>query len=228
MAKRLSDKQKDEILRKFKEGKSADVLATEFNCTKSTILRNLKKNIGEIEYKSINFKNSSPEEVLPLKEDIKRDLIISNHFKEEVNEEILSNQNQLDKKIEDNVDSEFSHFIELTPLNEDVENSTQKDLSSVPISEISLPKIVYMVVDKKTELEIKTLKDFPEWQFLSENELKRKTIQLFPDMKTAKRYCGNDQKVIKVPNTRVFEVAAPILTSRGISRIISDNQLISL
>ena len=30
---------------------------------------------------------------------------------------------------------------------------------------ISLPKVVYMVVDKKIELEIKLLKDFPEWDF---------------------------------------------------------------
>ena len=155
-------------------------------------------------------------------------MIISNQINLKGNEEILSYQNQLDTKIEESIDSEFSHFIELTPLNEDIDNSLQKDLSSVPISETSLPKVVYMVVDKKIELEIKTLGDFPEWQFLSENELKRKTIQLFTDLKTAKRNCGNDQKVLKVPNTRVFEIVAPILTSRGISRIISDNQLISL
>ena len=157
-----------------------------------------------------------------------KDMIISNQINLKGNEEILSYQNQLDTKIEESIDSEFSHFIELTPLNEDIDNSLQKDLSSVPISETSLPKVVYMVVDKKIELEIKTLGDFPEWQFLSENELKRKTIQLFTDLKTAKRNCGNDQKVLKVPNTRVFEIVAPILTSRGISRIISDNKLISL
>ena len=53
----------------------------------------------------------------------------------------------------------------------------QKDLSSVPISEISLPNMAYMVVDKKIELEIKTLRDYPEWNFLSDNELQRKTIE---------------------------------------------------
>ena len=40
----------------------------------------------------------------------------------------------------------------------------------------------------KYELEIKLLKDFPEWQFLSENELTRKTIEIFEDIKTAKKY----------------------------------------
>ena len=37
-----------------------------------------------------------------------------------------------------------------------------------------------MIVDKKIELEIKTLKDYPEWQFLSEKcDLNRKTIEIF-------------------------------------------------
>ena len=47
-------------------------------------------------------------------------------------------------------------------------------------------------------------------------------------MKAAKRSCNNEQKVIKVPNTKVFEIVAPILISRGISRIISDDKLIAL
>ena len=60
-----------------------------------------------------------------------------------------------------------SHFVEITPLDYEIENSPQKDLSSVPISEIDFPKVVYMIVDKKIELEIKYLKDYPEWQFLT-------------------------------------------------------------
>ena len=85
-----------------------------------------------------------------------------------------------------------------------------------------------MVVNKKIELEIKNLKDFPDWHFLSEDELKRKTIQIYNDIKIAKRFCNKEQKVIKVPNTDVFKIVAPILISRGISRIVNDNQLISL
>ena len=37
-----------------------------------------------------------------------------------------------------------------------------------------------------------------------------------------------DQKVIKVPNPNVFKIASKIMVSRGIKRIISDKQLISL
>ena len=33
-----------------------------------------------------------------------------------------------------------SSFIEITPLDQEIDNATQKDLSSVPLSEIDFPK----------------------------------------------------------------------------------------
>ena len=85
-----------------------------------------------------------------------------------------------------------------------------------------------MIVNKKTELEIKFLKDYPEWQFLAEEELSRKTIEIFSDLKVAKRSCNKDQKVIKVPNTNVFKIVSSQLIAKGITRIISAEQLIAL
>ena len=85
-----------------------------------------------------------------------------------------------------------------------------------------------MIVDKKIELETKYLKDYPNWQFLSNDELERKTIEIFEDLKIAKRSCNKEQRVIKVPNTEVFKIVSPFLLSRGISRIVSDDKLIAL
>ena len=85
-----------------------------------------------------------------------------------------------------------------------------------------------MIVDKKIELEIKLLKDFPAWGFLPKDDLNRKTIEIYLDLKLAKRCCNKEQKVIKVPNTNVFKIAAPFLISKGISRIVSDDKLIAL
>ena len=65
-------------------------------------------------------------------------------------------------------------------------------------------------------------------QFLSQQELERKTIQVFYDVKIAKRFCNKEQKVIKVPNTKVFEIVSPYLLNRGISRIVSADKLIAL
>jgi hypothetical protein len=85
-----------------------------------------------------------------------------------------------------------------------------------------------MIVDKKIELKTKYLKDYPNWQFLSNDELERKTIEIFEDLKNAKRSCNKEQRVIKVPNTEVFKIVSPFLLSRGISRIVSDDKLIAL
>ena len=219
MAKRLSQKQKEDISRKFIEGYSIDLLTEEFNSTKLTIERYLKKTLGEYEYKSIKSKN-----VINHKNKKKTDSVISDQSIKEKG----SHEDDSDVKIVDSKNMEFSPFTEIVPLHEEIQDLTRKDLSSVPISEISFPKVVYMVVDKKIELEIKTLRDYPEWNFLSDNELQRKTIEIFSDLKTAKSFCSPDQKVIKVTNTKVFEIAAHILNSKGITRIVSDKTLIAL
>ena len=227
MAKRLTNIQKDEILKKFQNGNSVSDLSEIYNCTKNTIIRNLKKALGEKQYKklaikkSINQKNGfTAENSIEYRNN--KDLI-----KEDKNEN-KSSQKEFNGDLINYENMEFSTFTEIVPLDQDIDNLPQKDISSVPISEIDFPKIVFMIVDKKIELEIKLLKDYPEWSFLSEKELERKTIKIYEDLKTAKRFCNVDQKVIKVPNTKVFEIVAPILNARGISRIVSEKVLISL
>ena len=43
-----------------------------------------------------------------------------------------------------------------------------------------------MIVDKKIEIEIKLLKDFPEWDFLPNIDLNRKAIEIYSDLNIAK------------------------------------------
>ena len=60
MTKRLTEKQKEEIKSNFLDNQSVDFLSEKFNCTKSTIIRNLKKSIGEIKYREmLNKSNAS-------------------------------------------------------------------------------------------------------------------------------------------------------------------------
>ena len=226
MAKRLTEKQKDELVKLFISGINIEQLSTQFNCTKLTISRNLKKNLGESKYNEL-AKKSKLDNKLNDNKNKEIDYLYKNNIdiKNESNDKNF--QEISNKKPEEDL-FESSQFFEVTPLNYDIENISQKDFSSVPISEIDLPKTVFMIVDKKVELEIKYLKDYPKWQFLSQEEQKRKTIEIYSDLKIAKSFCGKDQNVIKVPNTTVFKIAAPILLSRGISRIVSSDKLISL
>ena len=210
MAKRLSTLKKKEILNLFINGKfSIDELSNKFECTNPTIIRNLKKELGNEKYQEIIALGKTKKNLQPSNEDMKYE----------------GNQNH---SLFLNVDEPESNFVELTPLDYEIENIPRKELSSVPIEKIEFPKIVYMIVSKNIELEIKLLKDYPEWEFLPKEDLKRKTIEIYFDLKTAKRDCSKEQKVIKVPNTDVFRIASSFLLNKGISRIVSAEKLISI
>ena len=225
MAKRLTEKQKSEIAEYFKNGKTIEALSEEFNCTISTISRNLKKNLGEIIYKQLLENNHNFHELSLEQKDIKKKNDPELAKKSSKNE--FSNEQTFDVN---QIDNNFSstEFVEISPLDFEIENVPRKELSSIPIKQIDFPKTVYMVVHKNIELEIKLLKDYPEWEFLPNEDLQRKTIEIYFDLKLAKRACNKEQKVIKVPNTDVFRIVSPILISRGISRIVSDEKLIAL
>ena len=224
LAKRLTEKQKEEIKINFLDNQSVEFLSEKFNCTKTTIIRNLKKSLGEIKYKEIlNRLNATF--------DLKNENLLVND-NQQINEKNKINKTD-DTSISINISNEdkinpFESFIEITPLDHNFEAVSQKDISSIPLSEIKLPNMVFLIVKKEIELETKYLKDYPEWQFLPQNDLQRKTIEIHFDLKTAKRICNKDQKVIKVPNTDVFRIVAPILMSRGISRIVTAENLISI
>ena len=222
MAKRLSEEQKKEIIIGFTNGKTIDFLSKNFTCTKSTIIRNLKKTLGEPEYQELINQGKKLKNISSRKQGEKSRKIISDSESKK-SSYLLSvvNSNEGDFLTQDS-------FLEIAPLNYEIENVPRKELSSIPIAEMDFPDVVFMIVDKKIELEIKQLRDYPDWQFLPSDDLKRKTIEIFFDLKIAKRFCTKEKKVIKVPNPDVFRIVSPILISRGISRIVSSDKLIAL
>ena len=227
MAKRITEKQKKEITEFFESGESIDFISRKYNCTKLTIIRNLKNNIGEKKYKELSSKNKS----LRLQTS-KEDNQINNFLnKQSENVSINDNSEDLKKAKSKITESDFipeDSFLEIAPIDYEVDDTSRKELSSVSLSEVDFPKVVYMIVDKKIELDIKLLKDFPEWEFLPQDDLNRKTIEIFFDLNLAKRSCSKEQKVLKVPNTDVFRIATPALIKKGISRIVCAQNLIAL
>tara|TARA_B100001093_G_scaffold217640_1_gene208788 strand:+ start:132 stop:818 length:687 start_codon:yes stop_codon:yes gene_type:complete len=228
LAKRLSPREKNEIIQSFTEGNSLDFISRKFERAKLTIIRSLKKDLGDKKYIELNNKIKFQKENIFFAENQNDETVTSELNNTPSNEELVEIQNLSKNHNESTLISESS-FLEITPLLDyEIEDESRKDLSSIPISDVDLPKIVYMIVDKNIELIIKLLKDYSDWCFLPEDDLNRKTIEIYLDLKIAKRFCSKDQKVIKVPNTNVFRITAPLLKSRGISRIISVDKLISL
>ena len=211
----------------FKSGTDIDALSQKYSCTNSTITRNLKKNLGESKYKDFINKSKSlkekPETNKNKTNDLEEKIFDNEDFKNDYKDHKVLNEN-----ITSSTFAPIDSFFEIAPIAYEIDNAQRKELSSVPLSEVDFPKIVYMVVDKKIELEIKLLKDFPEWRFLPQDDLSRKTIEIFFDLNLAKKSCNKDQKVLKVPNTNVFKIAAPILLAKGISRIVCAENLIAL
>ena len=198
MPRKITEKEIKNLVDDFKSGTLINSLVKSYGYTKATINKYLKKNINENEFKLLTKAQLD-------ENDLDKEYHLTN------------NQKSSDYE---------SDFYELEPVDIKIDEEKQKDLSSVPLENINFPKVVYMIVDKNTELETKLLRDFPSWQFLPEEDLNRKTIEIYFDIKVAKRNCNKVKKVIKVPNTNVFKIAAPILLSRGISRIVSEEQLI--
>ena len=227
MPKKVSEKEKQELVMAFLNGQAIEDLAEKFNISKITITRHLKKEISEHEYKEIIKKSKSLEKQAETNKSQTENLLKGNFD----NEDIRNNTND-PKILNENITSSnfepIDSFFEIAPVDYEIDNSSRKELSSVSLSEVDFPRVVYMVVDKKIELEIKLLKDFPEWQFLPKDDLCRKTIEIFFDLNLAKRSCNKEQKVLKVPNTDVFRIASPVLIAKGISRIVCAENLIAL
>ena len=59
LTKRLTEKQKGEMVESFKSGWDIDALSQKYACTNSTIIRNLKKNLAELEFKNLFNKSKS-------------------------------------------------------------------------------------------------------------------------------------------------------------------------
>ena len=253
ISRRLTKTQKSEILKAYIAGDNTNFLAEKYSCSPNTINRTVKSLLPDSEYKLLKKKRSNIlnktiklvdnetlkedkgnlnfelEETLDTSEVHKMDALDdkdSDSFCDELDSKNIYDENQ-DFDINDqDIDGDFK-LIE--PLVSDFYFDQDKQKSDFEILKYeSLPEIVYMIVDKKVELDLKLISDLPEWSFLPENELQRNAILLFTNQRSAKRNCARTQRVIKVPNTSVFKISKSYLISKGISRLILDDSIIAL
>jgi hypothetical protein len=122
-------------------------------------------------------------------------------------------------------DGDGQTFVVL-PLGQAIED--RPSLSVQPLVPADLPASVYMLVDKTVELDIKPLKDLPELGTLPEGEEERQALVVYANPRQAKRYCGRNQRVIKVPDSGVLARTAPYLLSQGVTRLVVEGALYSL
>ena len=149
-------------------------------------------------------------------------------------DEFVEDQYSVNQKIKDhdkdkNNQNFDENFEEIAPLVSGFDFDLKKQKSDFEILDYEcLPESVYMIVDKKVELELQLISDLPEWSFLPEEELQRKAILLFANQRSAKRICSRSQRVIKIPNTSIFKLSKSYLISKGITRLILEDSIIGL
>ena len=212
MPKKVSELEKKAILDSFISGKDIKEISKIYKYSPITIARQLKKFLSNDDFEDLKVKNNK----------------FSKSNKKNVNYSIeISKDN---KNLENNIEKEnySDEVFEVIPIINGLDLDNQKELASEPIINAQLPEVVYLIVDKKIELVPRLLKDYPGWSYMPEEDLQRITLEIFADPKHAKKFCSKNEKTIKIPNSKVFIMASKLLKSKGISRIIFGDLLLSL
>ena len=119
-------------------------------------------------------------------------------------------------------------FHEVIPLVSEFGLIETQEIVCKPFSKGILPSQVYLVVDRSVELEIRCLEEFPELGLVKEEDKARQVLCLFATQRNAKRNCGRNQRVIKIPDSNLFSITIPFLLSRGITRLLLESTLITI
>ncbi|OKH27827.1 helix-turn-helix domain-containing protein [Chroogloeocystis siderophila] len=98
----------------------------------------------------------------------------------------------------------------------------------LPLSEASLPKTCYLVIDRASELITRPLRDFGDLGQIPTGETQQRTLPVFDNHRVARRFSTKRDKVIKIPDSRLLQKTRSHLQAKGITRLLVDGQVYSL
>ena len=243
--RRLSESEKQDLVGRYKAGESTAALAEAFGCSPNTVTRTVKALLPPEAYAALKASRQKTGTITPTPTvaPAAEEESSANAVQDEDNDEGASTLalddaddfgedtdevNDEEGSTEDDVSAASQTFTELVPLVGVADLSDRVPVEVQPLLPGCLPNSVYMLVDKVVELDARPLRDFPELGHLEESELDREGLLLYGNPRAAKRQCGRSQRVIKVPDTAVFERTSEYLLARGITRLVMDGSLIAL
>ena len=231
--RRLSDSEKQVLVGRYKAGESTAALAEAFGCSPNTVSRTVKALLPADAYAALKASRqkglaSSPQAVITEVEEPKADSLSGDDSSLALDDADDFGEDPEEELAEDDDNGNAETFTELVPLL-GVGNLSDRPLNQAqPFSVDLLPDSAYMLVDKVVELDARPLKEFPELGLLDDAEQERQGLCLFASPRAAKRQCGRSQRVIKVPDTALFQRTSSYLLARGITRLVLDGTLIAL
>ncbi|MEA5391418.1 hypothetical protein VB738_09120 [Cyanobium gracile UHCC 0139] len=143
-------------------------------------------------------------------------------------DDLLTSDDSDDEGSDDGTDGSINPFQPIPVVLLDDGAPAGADGRLQPLASAALPSSAYMLVDKTVELQARPLSEFPELGRLPAAELERQALVVFLNPRQAKRQCGRTQRVIKLPDLKVFELTAPYLLAQGISRVVIEGSLYAL
>lgn len=242
---RLTDSQKRELVERYRSGESTAALAEAFGCSVNTVSRTARVLL-------------TPEAYEALKKERARGGGAGSQAAVESGSQaaVQPDRLQVEATPADPIDEQDSATLALDDADDfgdaledagEAEEEPEQDFHTVAVltGQISLemespapacrpmgpgvlPESVYMLVDKLVELDPQPLSAFQELGAMAAADQDRQAIGLYASPRTAKRQCGRNQRVIKVPDSQVFERTSRYLLARGITRLVLDGTLIAL
>ena len=231
--RRLSDSEKQDLVGRYKAGESTSALAEAFGCSPNTVSRTVKALLPADAYAALKGSRQKglatpPPPTVTQAEEPEADSLKEDDSSLALDDADDFGEDSEEELAEDDDNGSVETFTELVPLL-GVGNLSDRPLNQAqPFSVDLLPDSAYMLVDKVVELDARPLKEFPELGLLDDAEQERQGLCLFASPRAAKRQCGRSQRVIKVPDTAVFQRTSSYLLARGITRLVLDGTLIAL
>ena len=237
---RLNDSHKQEIVERYRAGDTSAQIAAAYGCSTNTVSRTVRSLLSPAEYaelkaqrsaKSSGLESSVPEietaEVSPLENpqtSLENSRTEAASSKEEGGN--FGGADLNDNETFNTDDENVFHEIAVLPV--DLPQVTTQHVICRPFASELLPDSVYMLVDKTVELDPRPLSEFPELGLSDPSEQQRQALCLYASPRAAKRQCGRSQRVIKVPDTQVFEQTTSYLLARGITHLVVEGSLFAL
>ena len=251
---RLTDSQKQELLVRYRAGESSADLAGAFGCSTNTVSRTVRTLLTTDEYDALKSARARAATIAPEADPLEANDLsktaadpgqAAEHLVDSEQPEsdeddgsatlALDDADDFGAEDADDVGDDEAFdlpsddvFQEIAVLAVDLPQVSREQVSCRPFTSGVLPDSVYMLVDKTVELDPRPLSEFPELGVLNPEELVRQALCLYSSPRSAKRQCGRSQRVIKLPDTKVFESTSRHLLARGITRLVLEGALYSL
>ncbi|MEB3295744.1 MAG: helix-turn-helix domain-containing protein [Synechococcales bacterium] len=169
----------------------------------------------------LNDKSQVPRQTFPASSEIAA-LMEGEDFAGEEEDDL----DDLEEDLEDEDLEEDDDAVSMTAL---PSLDLQSLVKILPLTEADMPQVCYLVVDRAAELIVRPLREFGDLGQVPTGEIQAMTLPVFDNHRVAKRFSNTrTQRVIKVPDSGLFEKAAWHLRAKGITRLLVDGQIYAI